>query len=127
MIADRLAIDGGSIFATVEATGATILVDDIRAAVTDIDVNPNNLESHNRALIDLSMLVGVDSPPEKGERYAEFRFEGNATATVFDPMSGNLEPSLLADLIIHEGSFIDANPTLEAVADLLERVGGLWD
>ncbi len=120
MIADRLAIEGGSIFAQVEATGATIVVDDIRAEATEIDLNPGDLVNHNRMLIGLSMLVGVDSPQDKGVRYAEFRFDGTAAAAVFDPGSGDLDPSLLADLVIAEGSYIDANPTLEAVADLLK-------
>ena len=120
MIADRLAIEGGSVYATVEATGATILIDEIDVAATDIDIAPLDLERHNRALLELSMLVGVDSPPEKGERYAEFQFIGNAVVTPFAALTGDLEPGLIADLVIAEDSFIDANPTLEAVGKLLK-------
>lgn len=120
--ADSVAIDGGTIYAVVEKNGSTILIDNIQVAVSDIDIDPAALDEHNSASLTLSALLGVDSKPEEGIRYAELQLEGNGKLNVFNPQTGIYDPRLNCELTIREGSYIDTLPTLDAVAGLFEKL-----
>ncbi|MFV1995503.1 MAG: hypothetical protein ACC661_08700, partial [Verrucomicrobiales bacterium] len=117
-----VAIDVGTIYATVARSGSTILLDNIEFALSEIDIDPANLAAHNRALVQFSALLGVDSSPEEGRRFAQFHLEGGGTVTPFDAASGAFNPRLVTELAVLEGSYIDVLPTMDAVAGLLEKL-----
>lgn len=115
-------INGGMIHAKVAKNGSSILIDNIQLTATDIDIDPGDLANHNAASVSLSALLGVDSRPEEGKRFVELQLEGRGTIIPFNAGSGMLDPRLVSDLTILEGSYIDTLPTLDSLAGLFEKL-----
>lgn len=120
-IEGRVAVEDATINATIERSKTTVQIHKGILIFSDVDINPTNLEGHNAANIDLSAWIGVDSF-EKNTRYMDLWLDGTGAVQPFDPKSGELDPSLSAQVTVRKDSWIDAFPAIDDMENLLKEL-----
>ncbi|MCB1062320.1 MAG: hypothetical protein KDN20_05270 [Verrucomicrobiae bacterium] len=122
-MADRIEVKNGQLNFHVEASGADIRLEAFQLALTEIDVDPRDLETHNRTSFSYGADLIVQPPAEKGtEAYLRAHITGEGRATPFLPETGDLDPSWTTDLTIHEGAQINTFPLIDKLQKLLKGV-----
>jgi hypothetical protein len=120
-IIGSLSIEGAAIVAKVAKSKTTVQIHNGIVHLTDVDINPKELADHNSANLELSAWIGVDSL-EKNTRYLDLAFDGSGALQPFDPQSGNLDPSLTAQVTVRKDSWIDTLPLLDDMEELLSQM-----
>jgi len=73
--------------------------------VSDIQVNPKQLETLNDAKINVSCELSLFSLDQNTE-YGKLGITGDTTLTVFNTQSGDLEPDMKIDLVLSPDSYL---------------------
>jgi hypothetical protein len=120
-IIGALSIEDATILAKVAKSKTTVQIHRGIVHLTDVDINPKALLDHNSANLELSAWIGVDSV-EKNTRYLDLLFEGSGAVQPFDPESGELDPSLSAQVTVRKDSWIDTLPLLDDMEELLRQL-----
>ncbi len=120
LIADRVEIKDLAFEGFLEASGATIYISDAAVAFTDIDVNPRNLNGHNRANFQFGgdlKVVGADKAD-----LATAHIGGLGNLRPFDAATGQMDPAWAVDLTISKGAKLNTFPVLEKMREMLEEI-----
>jgi hypothetical protein len=120
-ILGTLSIEDANILAKVAKSNTTVQVSRCIVHLTDVDIDPNALADHNSANLELSAWIGVDSV-EKNTRYLDLSFDGSGAIQPFDPESGELDPSLSAQVTVRKDSWIDTLPLLDDMEELIRQL-----
>ena len=120
-IIGALSIEDATILAKVAKSNTTVQIHRGIVHLTDVDINPKALLDHNSANLELSAWIGVDSV-EKNTRYLDLLFEGSGAVQPFDHESGELDPSLSAQVTVRKDSWIDTLPLLDDMEELLRQL-----
>lgn len=124
-VADRIEIVDGQATILIEASGATIQLNDIELALTEIDVDPDALDSHNKALGQFGTDILV-IPPEASdlqEAYLTAHLSGSGRIRPFNPETGKIDAVWTTDLTLHQGAEINTFPIVLQLQELLEDAG----
>lgn len=122
----------GSLDLTIEKTGLRIRARNLTALLDDIDIDPAAIEETNSARLHLAAQVELESA-KHSVIYASLGLEGPAEVQLFDPVSGDLDLDLVADLKLSDSSYLNAAipavqsawSTLKALEAVGIRVGDL--
>ena len=120
-IEGRIAVEDATIDATIERSKTKVQIHKGILIFSDVDVNPANLDGHNAANVDLSAWIGVDSF-EKNARYMDLWLDGTGAVQPFNEKSGELDPSLSAEVTVRKDSWIEAFPALDDMEELLKQL-----
>ena len=120
-IIGSLSIEDATILAKVAKSKTTVQIHKGIVHLTDVDINPKELADHNSANLEISAWIGVDSL-EKNTRYLDLAFDGSGAVQPFDPKTGNLDPSLSAQVTVRKDSWIDTLPLLDDMEKLLHQM-----
>lgn len=118
----RLAhLNGGVLKMLVEKSGALIEVKVHRLAFSGIDVDPDDLESGNAAVMDLDCTLAVDDP-ERNLRFTELHLGINGGITPFEAATGYLNPDMKYNVVFHQGSYLQSMPLMEKLGNSVEEL-----
>ena len=120
-VAERMAIEDATIFATVEKSKTTVQIHKGVIILRDIDIDPNALAEHNAANMEFSANVAVDSFLHD-MRYLDIAMEGTGAVQPFNVDTAQLEPSLSANVTVRKDSWIDALALLDEMEDLIAEL-----
>ncbi|MCB1230444.1 MAG: hypothetical protein KDN19_09270 [Verrucomicrobiae bacterium] len=124
--ADRMEVKDGQLAFHVEASGAEIRLESFSLALTDIDVDPGELDVHNRAAAefggDLIVRPPADSPAPSDLDYLNAHISGNGRIQPFNPETGEVDPVWTVNLTIHQGAEISTFPVIAQLQNLLKDV-----
>lgn len=120
-IIGSLSIEDATILAKVAKSKTTVQIHKGIVHLTDVDINPKELADHNSANLELSAWIGVDSV-EKNTRYLDLSFDGTGAVQPFDPQTGELDPSLSAQVTVRKDSWIDTLPLLDDMEELIHQL-----
>lgn len=103
-------------------------ISDFSLALTDIDIDPDNLMAHNRLHVRLAAKVVVDGVAKIGGqmrqvRFADMTLHGEGEVNPVDPATLMWSPAADLKLVIDRGSSIGGNVTIgEAAGSNLEKL-----
>ena len=117
----ELVIREGGVSVRLEKSGNNVFFSNIEGDITNFDVDPNNLRDHNSAYLKLSSNLKVTGADARSE-YASFDLKASGTIKPFDPSSGFLNPDLVTDITVLEGSKILSLPLATRLASTLEQL-----
>lgn len=117
----ELVIREGGVRVRLEKSGNNVFFSNIEGDITNFDVDPNNLRDHNSAYLKLSSNLKVTGADARSE-YASFDLKASGTIKPFDPSSGFLNPDLVTDITVLEGSKILSLPLATRLASTLEQL-----
>ncbi len=123
-VMNRIGIEDGLVDILFRATGQRFNVSGLRMLLTDIDINPNDLQNHNRAKIQFDSQVSIFN--KENSEQARLSLNSHANVRPFDPATGKIEPEAVYELTISRGSFIQALVALEkarSTLDMLTKIG----
>lgn len=126
-VADRMEITEGDLHFQIESSGAAIQLKAFSLALTNIDIDPDALEAHNRAEFEFGGDLVVDAPegnvPEGADpNYLDAHITGNGKIQPFDPETGEVNPVWSVNLTMHEGAEINTFPVVARLKQLLKDV-----
>jgi hypothetical protein len=124
---ESVAIKNVSFDLLIEKTGLFIKGTECGVALNDIRVDPKALEVVNEATVHYQSKVEVFDSKSQTVKYGELGLSGPATARIFDPNTGDIDPVVSLDLSISEDSHINTQvPYMQKVwkyADKLSKMG----
>ena len=120
-IANRFAIDGMEIFATIEKSKTTIQIYDADIIATNVDIDPTNLAEHNSIDLDYNATVAVDSVVQN-RRFVDLVFDGKGKIQPFEVESRELHPRLETKVTVIQDSYIDGLVLLDEIEDTLREL-----
>jgi hypothetical protein len=118
---DRVAIENGRIRLRNQKTKAVLELAAFHVAVTDLAVDPQNLATRNHATVTLGTRFYVTSHQREGYRYCDLGLQAHGQIAPFDPVTGGLNPNLMLDLTLAQGSSIQGLPVLEKLQKNIEK------
>ena len=106
------------------ANGETINISDLDFLLTDIDIDGQDLAGHNsaNARIDANVLVSNAKKQEK----VKLILTSNGRIVPFDKGNGRVNPNLVYELVVHEGSTLHSAALMDALAGsipMLDKIG----
>ena len=117
----ELVISEGGVSVRLEKSGNNVFFSNIEGDITNFNVDPNNLTDHNSAYLKLSSNLKVTGADARSE-YASIDLKASGTIKPFDPSSGFLNPDLVTDITVLEGSKILSLPLATRLASTLEQL-----
>jgi hypothetical protein len=116
---------GASLDLTIEKTGMVVKVREMNARLDELDLDPAAIEQTNTARVRLDGRIEIDAV-EKPVRYAELPLRGTAEATLFDPVSGDLDLDLMGDFELGEDAYVNAQiPVIEKGWEMLQKLDAI--
>jgi len=113
---DSINIQNVSFDLLIEKTGMLVKGSECGVRVEGIEVNPNSLEQVKKAELELQCNVQLFDSMSQTVKYGEIALNGPATARLFNPKTGVLDPQLKLDLAIDESSYLNSKvPYVEKV------------
>lgn len=95
-------------------SGAVAHLSDLSIAFKDIDLDPENLHSHNSANFEFGGSLAIDGELDgKPERYLQLKVSGSGSIAPFNSDTGALEPAWSSTLVLHQGSRVETFPLVE--------------
>ncbi len=128
----RLNIEDSELVLTMEAMGMTLFCTGVQIDLSSIKIDPKQLDKTNSADLSIDMLIKIDSTGQGGElavgeRYGELYLSSNSQTTIFNPVTGNVEPNMRGDISLGDDSWLNTQfPVVEKTWDklsVLEKVG----
>jgi hypothetical protein len=116
-----VSVEDATVLATVAKSKTTVQIHRGVIHLTDVDVDPNALADHNSANIEVAAWIGVDSF-EKNTRYLDLAFDGTGAIQPFNSKTGELDPSLSAQVTVRKDSWIDTLPLLDDMEELIRQL-----
>ncbi|MFT5464997.1 MAG: hypothetical protein ACI8UO_000083 [Verrucomicrobiales bacterium] len=117
-IAKRFAIEDMEVLATIEKTGTVIQIFDSEIIATNVDIDPENLASHNSIDLDYHAHIAVDSTAQ-GQRFIDLDFDGKGVLRPFDPKTRELRPFLDTTVGASQDSYIDGLVILDELEGVI--------
>ncbi|NRB43982.1 MAG: hypothetical protein HRU47_04155 [Verrucomicrobiales bacterium] len=93
----------------------------VQGSVSDLDIDPQDLGSHNSAYIELSGNLSVKGP-QRIQEYASLTLLADGKIQPFDSQTGFLNPDLITDLTVKKGSRIMSLPIASKLASTLDQL-----
>lgn len=111
----------------IEDTGLVVKGNNGSLKLSDIRVDPNQLEVVNQADLRLALSLVVFSDESLKVEYGEIGIDGAATTQLFDAKSGEIDPDVAFDFQLSDASYLNTRvPYIEKIwkkGDVLEKVG----
>lgn len=123
---ERAVVEDGRIDCFLENPRAFLRFLDIQGELRDVDIDPDDLAGHNRAFLGLATTLTVDGPVETAPRFVELKLRTAGEVTPFEPVTGYLDPNMVYDVVLENGSWVQALPLLEQLggaAEPLREIG----
>ena len=121
-----LNIENSQLYAKIRRNKTRITFSNIQIKVSDIDLDPEDLENHNQAKVTITCHLDIEDR-DRTVKYADLEIRSEGSVIPFDPITGYINPDLIYNITVPKGSKLDAIPALvklEAKAnDKLEKVG----
>ncbi len=115
VINSRFALD-------VEASGARVVLQNAGFGFSDIDIDPENLASHNQAKFQFSGNISMGGRDEKAPRIFEAKLSGAGEIQPFDPVTAKWDPGWKSTIVLARGSKLDTVPILSKMRAALASV-----
>lgn len=109
----RVAIDDASLHFRVRKSKTVIQLDQCTLALTDISLDPQQLDTENHATLALRTRLVVNSRKREDLRYADIGVRMDGHVRPFDPATGDLAPDLAFTTVFEKGSALQGLPLLE--------------
>lgn len=117
-----LIIEDSLVDITLEKTGLRVRCNDVQLELSSIKIDPKNLRVTNTAQLTLSSMVKIHST--QGRHYGDLDLTGNATARIFNPLTGNTEPDVEGSFDLHSGSWLNTQvPVITSTWASLKKIG----
>jgi hypothetical protein len=120
-ILGTLSIEDANIVTKVAKSNTTVQISRCIVHLTDVDIDPRALADHNSANLEMSAWIGVDSV-EKNTRYLDLSLDGSGAIQPFNMETGELDPSLSAQVTVRKDSWIDTLPLLDDMEELIKQL-----
>lgn len=101
----RVAVERGTLNLTLEEARSRVLVAPIDLALTEIEIDPEDLKNKNQARLVFNASAKVFD--RAGQESALLKLESNGLITPFEPESGRVNPALKYAIRVVEGSYIN--------------------
>lgn len=121
MVADRIEVSDTSVAVQIDASGARITLENVQFGFMEIDVDPDDLATHNRTAFQFEGGLIVQ-PKEEDVEFVRAKLSGAGIMRPFDPVTGEINPSISTDLTIHSGTQLNTFPVVEKVKEMLDNV-----
>ncbi len=121
-------LSGGRLFIHNRVNKTKTRLEDLNFALTGIDVDPANLQEHNRAAVELSAKLTLEGRGKVGGEMQDVRFAfldlaGGGTMRPFDPVTGIWNPLSEWELTLAKGSALAGYMTMgQADADAVKKL-----
>ncbi|HMV45134.1 MAG TPA: hypothetical protein PK079_23290 [Leptospiraceae bacterium] len=113
----KIGIENGKLEIFIQKTQQKISLEKLNLLLTDIDIDPANLEKHNSIHLKLNTNISVFN--SEGRESALFKILSNGTIVPFVPKTGYINPSIDYYLTMQQGSYIDGLSILDALSGKL--------
>jgi len=113
-------INDASVNAKIRRNKTRITFSDVQVKVSDIDLDPGDLEKHNQAKVTVSGHLDVEDR-DRTVKYADLDIISAGEVIPFDPITGYLNPDLTYEITVRKGSKLDAVPSLIKLASKIEK------
>lgn len=120
-ILGTLSVEDANIVTKVAKSNTTVQISRCIVHLTDVDIDPKALMDHNSANLEMSAWIGVDSV-EKNTRYLDLSMDGSGAIQPFNMETGELDPSLSAQVTVRKDSWIDTLPLLDDMEELIKQL-----
>lgn len=110
----KVGIENGTIDIFVQKTLQKVSLKNVKLLLTDIDINPEDLEKHNS--IRLTANVNLSVLNSGGQETALFKIISNGLIVPFVPATGLVNPSVNYHLTLQKGSYLDGLSILDALS-----------
>ncbi len=121
---EKIGIENGDVKVHLQATGDTLHIKNLDFLVTDIELDPNDLQNKNGANIDFKMQLAIYTKAK--QETAHLKLVSGGRVIPFDKRSGRIDPNINYDLNIKKGSYLSGFTVLEKLgdkADSLQKIG----
>lgn len=120
LLADRFELKDANVNVFLESSSSTVSIDNFSIAFTEIDVNPRDLNAHNRAKFQFGGdLKVVDSDTTD---LLTAHVDGLGDIKPFNAATGTLDPAWAVDLTISKGAQMNTFPVLEKIREMLGKI-----
>lgn len=121
VVIDEARVEQGSYHENNRVAHSRTDVGDLNLTVSQVDVDPGDLEHHNQCKIDLAAHIQTSGRTRIGNdmqnvKTSDFTFETHSSIQPIDPSSGELAPSGTLDLLLKKGSSFGGFSTLGELA-----------
>lgn len=113
----KVGIENGKIDIFIQKTLQKILLKNVNLLLTNIDINPENLEKHNS--IQLTANLNLSVLNSGGQETALFKIISNGSIFPFVPKTGLVNPSINYHLTLKQGSYLSGLSLLDALSGSL--------
>ena len=110
----KVGIENGTIDVFVQKTLQKISLRNVKLLLTDIDINPEDLEKHNS--IRLTANVNLSVLNSGGQETALFKILSNGLIVPFVSATGLVNPSVNYHLTLQQGSYVDGLSIFDALS-----------
>ncbi|MDC0087926.1 AsmA family protein [Akkermansiaceae bacterium] len=121
----RFHIVDSEVKVTIEETGLKLHCTDVNIDLSSIKVDPKKLNKTNSADLKIDLSISIES--EENGHYGDLHLSGESQTTVFDPVTGDIEPNVMGDISLGDESWLNTQvPVVKEVwekLDVLEKVG----
>ena len=98
-----------------------IKLDNLQLSLDDLDVDPENLAAHNSAQLSMDGNLTV-TDRDRETVYANLALGGKGKIAPFDAETGFLNPDLVTEITLKEGSEIFSLPLVERLTKALDKL-----
>lgn len=119
----ELGIKNGSFLITMKKTSQVIQLNSTNIILNNLDIVPKDLDNHNSVNLDLAFDLTVLGANKK--EASKFILESGGKIIPFDKNSGQVNPAIVHDITIREGSFISGFAAFDSLAGSLPILNSL--
>ncbi len=87
----------------------------------DLDIDPADLANHNRAHLEMECRLDIKDR-DRTTTYADLALHARGDIKPFDPSTGSLNPDLITEVTLREGSKVFSLPLIEKLASTLDKL-----
>ena len=120
-----LVIEDSHVDITLEKTGLRIRCSDVQLVLSSISVDTKNLKATNTAKLTMASKIEIHST--EGWHYGDLNLTGDASAMIFNPETGNMEPEVRGRIDLGDASWLNTKVPVISDAweslEILEKVG----
>jgi hypothetical protein len=111
---DKVGMENGTIDIFIQKTLQKISLKNVNLLLTDIDIDPENLEKHNA--VHLTANVNCSVLNSGGHETALFKILSKGSIAPFVPKTGLVNPSVNYNLTLKQGSYINGLSIMDALS-----------
>ena len=119
--AGKAEVRNSKVTVDIEKSDARIVLKDAGFGFSGIDIDPENLGSHNRADFQFSGQIEIGGK-EKKEKVFEAEISGAGETRPFDPSRATWEPNWTSSVTVAKGAKMDTVPIIEKIREALAAI-----